>query len=190
MVQKNAMFVKGGDYQLKLTEKQKRFADNYIESGNATESYKRAGYAGKGNTAEVSACQIIRNPKVKNYIEKRLQQIEDAKIADLTEVLQRITEIARGKKMEQKEVINPVTGQKEVTKNPSPVATQLRALEDMLKRFPQSDELMALQIRKLKAEAEISELKARMLKDNGADVEQVLDAVIDKISGVDSNGSE
>ena len=32
---------------MKLTEKQKRFADYYIETGNATESARRAGYKGK-----------------------------------------------------------------------------------------------------------------------------------------------
>jgi phage terminase small subunit len=33
----------------------KQFADYYIESGNATESYKRAGYKAKGKSAEVNA---------------------------------------------------------------------------------------------------------------------------------------
>ena len=36
---------------MKLTEKQKRFADLYIESGNATEAYIKAGYTVKNGSA-------------------------------------------------------------------------------------------------------------------------------------------
>ena len=182
--------MKGGDYQLKLTEKQKRFADLYIESGNATEAYIKAGYTVKNGSARANASRLLTNANVKKHITKRLKQIEDSKIANLTEALQGITAIARGTELEESEIINPVTGQKETTASPPKMPTRLAAWKEIVKRFPQSDELMALQIRKMKADAEISELKARMLKDNGADVEQVLDAVIDKISGVDSNGSE
>ncbi|MGK5506724.1 terminase small subunit [Brevibacillus formosus] len=39
---------------MKLTPKQQKFADYYIETGNATEAYRRAGYTGKGNVAEAA----------------------------------------------------------------------------------------------------------------------------------------
>ena len=32
---------------------------------NATAAYRAAGYRGQGNTAEVGACELLRNPKVK-----------------------------------------------------------------------------------------------------------------------------
>ncbi|MEH7480191.1 terminase small subunit, partial [Neobacillus drentensis] len=38
-----------------LIIKQKRFADYYIETGNATASYLRAGYEAEANSAEVNA---------------------------------------------------------------------------------------------------------------------------------------
>jgi phage terminase small subunit len=62
---------------LRLTPKQLRFADEYLIDLNATAAYKRAGYAGKGNTAEVEAHKHLRNPKVASYIavqQKKLQE--------------------------------------------------------------------------------------------------------------------
>ena len=86
-----------------LNEKQKRFADYYIESGNATESYKRAGYIAKGNTAEVTACQLLRNPKVSKYIEERNKGLESDRIANMTEVKEFWTNILRDENIEFKD---------------------------------------------------------------------------------------
>ncbi|MDF2857905.1 MAG: Terminase small subunit, partial [Neobacillus sp.] len=44
-----------------LNIKQKKFADFYIQTGNATESYLRAGYKAEGNAAEASASRLLRN---------------------------------------------------------------------------------------------------------------------------------
>lgn len=79
-----------------LNEKQKRFADYYVESGNATESYKRAGYIAKGNAAEVNSNRLLRNDKVKKYIDSILQQKDKERIADQDEVLQYLTSVLRG----------------------------------------------------------------------------------------------
>ncbi len=61
----------------KLSERQKAFADHYLMSLNATASYKLAGYASKGNAAEVSASQLLRNAKVRKYIEKRQAKLQE-----------------------------------------------------------------------------------------------------------------
>jgi phage terminase small subunit len=61
----------------KLTEKQKRFCAEYLVDLNATAAYKRAGYAGQGNTAEVNASKLLRTAKVCTEIaaqQKRLQE--------------------------------------------------------------------------------------------------------------------
>ncbi len=80
----------------KLTIKQKKFADEYIISGNATESYKLAGYKfSNSNVAGVEGFKLLKNPKIKSYIEKKMKQLDDEKIMDLTEALQRTTSIAR-----------------------------------------------------------------------------------------------
>ncbi|WP_093626722.1 terminase small subunit [Limosilactobacillus gorillae] len=173
----------------KLTVKQKNFADNYIESGNASKAYQLAGYKATGNSAESSASQLLRNPKVKSYIDKRLKQIESDKIADLTEALQGITAIARGEALEPVVTVNPLTGKPQVTTVPSKQSTRLAAWKEIIKRYPNSDEFAETELRIKKANARISEAKAKLLEDNGADVEQVIDSVLDMITKGNANGT-
>jgi phage terminase small subunit len=69
---------------VKLTEKQKRFADYYIETGNATESAIRAGYS--QNTATETGYENLRKPHIKEYIEERNKALESDRIANMEEV--------------------------------------------------------------------------------------------------------
>lgn len=78
----------------KLTLKQKAFCDYYIESGNATEAAIRAGYS-KG-TAKVIGSENLTKPYLKSYIDERLKQIEDKRIAKPEEVLKHLTAAMRG----------------------------------------------------------------------------------------------
>jgi phage terminase small subunit len=55
----------------KLTDKQKRFADEFLIDLNASAAYQRAGYKSTGNAAEASASQLLRNPKVAEYLAER-----------------------------------------------------------------------------------------------------------------------
>lgn len=91
---------------MKLTEKQKRFCDFYIETGNATESYKRAGYKAKNdNIAAVEASKLLRNPKIQDYIQERLAAKDVERIASQDEVLEYLTDVMRGKAEETKDRI-------------------------------------------------------------------------------------
>jgi phage terminase small subunit len=65
-----------------LTPKQQRFAVEYCVDLNATAAYARAGYRSRGNSAEVSACRLLRNAKVQEAIE--LKQKEVAKRCEVT----------------------------------------------------------------------------------------------------------
>jgi phage terminase small subunit len=69
-----------------MDERQKRFADLYIQTGNASESYQRAGYKAKGNVAEAAASRLLRNVKVIKYIAERNKQLESDRIANMEEV--------------------------------------------------------------------------------------------------------
>jgi phage terminase small subunit len=69
-----------------MDERQKKFADLYIQTGNASESYQRAGYKAKGNVAEASASRLLRNVKVIEYIKERNKQLENDRIANMEEV--------------------------------------------------------------------------------------------------------
>ena len=81
----------------KLTEKQKRFIDYYIETANATESAKRAGYSSK--TAKNIGAENL--TKLNYFIQERLQQLEDNRIASHEEVLQYLTKVMRGEEKDQ-----------------------------------------------------------------------------------------
>ena len=79
---------------IKLTLKQKRFADEYIISGNATDAAKKAGYSEK--TANRIATENLSKPVIKQYIDQRLKELDDKKIAKQEEVLQYLTSVLRG----------------------------------------------------------------------------------------------
>lgn len=84
---------------MELTPKQKAFADYYIESGNATESAIKSGYSKK--TARVIGQENLTKPAIKNYIDERMKEIEDKRIAKAEEVLQYLTRVMRGEEVEQ-----------------------------------------------------------------------------------------
>lgn len=79
---------------MKLSLKQKAFADYYIELGNATQAAIRAGYSKR--TAGVIGDENLKKPNIKAYIDERLKQIEDERIADASEVLKYLTSVLRG----------------------------------------------------------------------------------------------
>lgn len=79
---------------MKLTLKQQRFADEYIISGNATEAAIKAGYSKK--TARSIADENLTKPDIKTYIDEKLKELSDKKIADQHEVLAYLTSVLRG----------------------------------------------------------------------------------------------
>lgn len=81
----------------KLTEKQKRFIDYYIETANATESAKRAGYSEK--TAKNIGAENL--TKLNFFIQEKLQEKESKRIASQDEVLEYLTKVMRGQEKDQ-----------------------------------------------------------------------------------------
>lgn len=90
---------KGADDMEKLSIKQKRFADEYIISGNAEEAAVIAGYSKK--YARGNAYKLVANSGVKSYIDKRLKEIDDKQIAKQEEVLKYLTSVMRGEHEEE-----------------------------------------------------------------------------------------
>lgn len=84
---------------VKLTLKQKKFADEYIISGNATIAAIKAGYSEK--TAGQTGAENLKKPYIKSYIDERLAQLESEKIADQQEVLKYLSAVMRGEMTEQ-----------------------------------------------------------------------------------------
>ena len=75
-----------------LTEKQKRFIDYYIETGNASKASEMAGYKGK-NLNTVGAQNLA---KLSKFIKIKLEEKENSRIASQDEVLEYLTRVMRG----------------------------------------------------------------------------------------------
>ena len=84
---------------MKLTPKQKAFADFYIELGNATEAAIKAGYS--KSYAQTHVYKLLENARIKNYIEERMKQIESDRIAKAEEVLAFLSSSLRGDILEE-----------------------------------------------------------------------------------------
>ena len=126
---------KGGGKLAKLTLKQKKFADEYIISGNATESYKRV-YSNvkEDSTASAGASRMLRNVKVKSYIEERLAELNSQKIADQEEILQYLTSVMRGEYREET-LIGMGQGFQETTYIDVGAKDRIKAAELLGKRY-------------------------------------------------------
>ena len=118
-----------------MTERQKIFADHYIISLNATESYKKAYPKIKNiKTAEVNGSKLLRNTKVKAYIDEQLEKLKSERVADQQEVLEFLTSVMRGEVTEPLLVLDGEGIQKVVQAKPS-VATRRASAVDLGKRY-------------------------------------------------------
>lgn len=83
----------------KLTPKQKAFCEYYLETGNQTEAAIKAGYSKR--TARVIGQENLLKPAIKEYLEKRLAEIDAKRIANSNEVLEYLTRVMRGEEKDQ-----------------------------------------------------------------------------------------
>lgn len=83
----------------KLTPKQKRFCEEYLKSGNATDAAKKAGY--KEKAAHSIGAENLRKPAISAYIKRRMGEQEAALVADANEVLQFYSAVMRGEVKDQ-----------------------------------------------------------------------------------------
>ena len=78
------------EQSIKLTDRQRRFADLYLQLGNACEAAERAGY--KRSYAQGAK----RQPAVRAYMDARLKEAQNKNIASADEVLAFLTDVMRG----------------------------------------------------------------------------------------------
>ena len=80
-------YTEKGGVAMKLTPKQQAFADYYLQTGNAAESYKKA-YPSckKDDTARANASRLLTNANVVTYIEEKQKDIDSKRTADMVEV--------------------------------------------------------------------------------------------------------
>ena len=69
-----------------LTEKEWRFVHLYALTGNATQSYRHAGYKGAANVCAVTGHRMLRKPKIAAELDRvfdRIREEADFTLADL-----------------------------------------------------------------------------------------------------------
>lgn len=141
---------------MKLTEKQRRFVDYYVETGNASEAARRAGYSEK--TAGWIGQENLQKPTIKAAIDARLRELEDKRIAKADEVLRFLTSTLRGEVKEERVVVEG-TGEgrsdaRIITVQVS-ARDRLEAAKSLLKRYPMQLDAKEQKLRLQKLEAEI-----------------------------------
>lgn len=165
---------------MKLTQKQRLFADEYIKSGNATQSYIKAGYSVKSEkVAGVNATRMLGNARVRSYIDARMAEIESHKIANAKEVLQYLTRVLRGE--EKEEIPDNVNGG--TIKRPPLIKDRTVAAREIMKRYPLDDPMVAAQLKKLQAEADTAIWKRDELTGKNDTGDKTV--LIDDIGGID-----
>lgn len=86
-----------------FTAKQARFVNEYIRTLNVTQSAVKAGYS--SNSAHVTGSRLLRNEKVKDYIQSKKDEIIDDTILTAKETLYLLTKSAVGDETETKEFV-------------------------------------------------------------------------------------
>lgn len=119
-----------------MTEKQKRFCDEYLIDCNATQAAIRAGYSPK--TAVDIGHENLNKPKLKKYIDERLEQMQSVKVASIQEVLEYLTSVMRGESQgEEVVIVSTGFGCSEalhIKKYPSEME-RLKAAEQLAKKY-------------------------------------------------------
>ena len=116
----------------KLNEKQKAFADYYIESLNAYESAIKAGYS--ESYAKSQSYKLLENVGIKNYIDERMASKDDYRIASQDEILQILTDIARGITEEEVVQFSQLGEELRTTRKPT-IKDRMKASELLGKRY-------------------------------------------------------
>lgn len=145
---------------MKLTEKQKRFVEAYIETGNATKAALMAGYSKK--TAYSIGNENLKKPEIKYAIDRRMKEIEEEKTATPEEIIQFLSQSMRGEIVEE---VVAVEGSGEgcssavIVKKQIGAKDRLKAAELLLKRYPMKLVVEEQQLRNAKLKAEVQDLR-------------------------------
>ena len=116
----------------KMTERQRRFCEEYLIDGNASQAAIRAGYSKR--SATVVSTTLMKNPRVQAYLKKLLDELHSAKVANAQEVLEYLTSIMRGEQREQTlQLIGD--GMQDITAIDVAAKDRLKAAELLGKRY-------------------------------------------------------
>ena len=122
-----------------MTEKHKRFCDEYLIDCNATRAYKTVYKNVKSDeTAKSAASRLLTNVNVKKYIDDRMEELHNEKTADAQEVIEYLTSVLRGESTAQEIVVEGIgdgcSEARTMEKSPSE-KERLKAAELLGKRY-------------------------------------------------------
>ena len=116
---------------MKITDRVKRFCDEYIIDVNATAAAIRAGYATKH--ADKQAYRLMQDADVKAYIAARMEEKNKALIASQDEVLRYLTTVLRGEELDEAIALDHLGKPTKMTIRAQ--KNQIRAAELLAKRY-------------------------------------------------------
>lgn len=190
----------------KLTPKQRKFANEFIKTNNAYQSAISAGYS--KNYASVGTKKLLENVRIQNYIQQKTGNVEKRESDEADEVLKNVYRIAAGKPIKrdfvQTDNLKKEIALRGVKKGSKPTATmrsgyetnettitpaatkeQVAAAELWFKLNGKlkndSKEVEEQKIRKLEAEADVAEQKARDARIGGQDVGKQFDKMFERL---------
>ena len=135
----------------KLTERQKRFVDSYIQCGNASEAYRQAGYSSKN--ADVDSSKLMVNPSIAAEIKQRLKELENSRTATIQDALEYISDVLLGNTTEKNVLVvgNGRNAHIETVETPPKIKDRLRAAEMILKFNQKGESEPVTEIRIIRA---------------------------------------
>jgi len=93
--------LRGKDVVALLNVKQEAFCLHYAKTGNATESYKVAGYDAKTErSVYANANRLLKNDKVQARLKELAEEMASEKIAGIREIQEYLTTVIRGETTE------------------------------------------------------------------------------------------
>ncbi len=107
----------------KLTPKQKKFADKYLETGSATRAAKEIYSVGTENAAAVQGSRVLRNANVQAYLDKHIEMARSV-----------IIEIAQNKKSKDSDRLQAAKDILDRTEG-KPIQRQINANTDTNKEY-------------------------------------------------------
>lgn len=117
----------------KLTIKQKKFADEYIISGNAYQAAINAGYS-ENYARNATYFLLENNGKISDYVNKKMLELEDQQIAKQNEILKYLTAVMRGEEKEETLSKNEFGGE-DISKIQVSAKDRIKAAELLGKRY-------------------------------------------------------
>ena len=122
-----------------MTEKQKRFCDEYLIDLNGTRAYKAAYPSVKSDKiAGVNAARLLGTASVRAYLDERLEQLHSERTADAAEVMEYLTAVVRGESRSSVVIVEGVgdgCSEARLVEKPPDEKERLKAAELLGKRY-------------------------------------------------------